>query len=392
MRYSAKPGNPSKSSIRQIKLYSVAVTAGQHPSTVTVVGCGVVGAAIAYELSQGTGLSITVLDQAEPAQGATQASLGVLMAVVSTKAKGRNLRWRLASLQRYEEWIPSLEAITGESILYNRQGILRLCFEGEDLGFWRSLAEIRAKQGWRLELGDRPHIATTYPQINLDRVIGAVYSPQDRQLDPAALTRSLVKAAEQNGVQFHFHTAVTDITPLNPGFQIHTSGGVFETDWLAISAGTGSTPLTAMLKQPVDIRPVLGQAMQVALEQPLGNPQHQPMITGEDTHIVPLGNGNYWVGATVEIAAGHADAAAIQPNPAALQEVWQRAIALCPDLATATIRRTWSGLRPRPEGRPAPIIERIPGYDTAILASGHYRNGILLAPATAQMVRDLILG
>ncbi len=69
----------------------------------------------------------------------------------------------------------------------------------------------------------------------------------------------------------------------------------------------------------------------------------------------------------------------------------QQAIALCPALAEASIVRTWSGLRPRPEGRPAPIIDRLPGFSNVLLATGHYRNGVLLAPATAQMIRQMIL-
>lgn len=67
-------------------------------------------------------------------------------------------------------------------------------------------------------------------------------------------------------------------------------------------------------------------------------------------------------------------------------------IRTCPKLAKADIILTWSGLRPRPENRPAPVIEQLPGYDNVILASAHYRNGVLLAPATAEMVKEIILG
>lgn len=359
---------------------------------IAIVGCGVVGAAIAYELSQVPNIGVTVLDRQPPAQAATGAALGVLMGAISQKTKGNNLRMRLAGIQRYNEWIPQLEAATGRSIPFNRQGILRLCFAGEDLAFWTSLAEIRQAQGWRLQIYDRDRLSAEAPQLNLDRVIGAVYSPDDRQVDPTALTLALVEASQRNGVQFRFDAPVTAIEcaehESKPRCHTVCAGGDrLPIDWLVIAAGLGSTPLTAALQQPVDVRPVLGQAVRMQLPEPLGNSVWQPVITGEDTHLVPLGADAYWIGATVEFpqAAGpHAD-------PAMLEQVMQRAIALCPALANGTIVHQWSGLRPRPEGRPAPIIEWLPGYQNVVLATGHYRNGVLLAPATAERVRQMLL-
>lgn len=370
-------------------------------TNIVIIGCGVIGAAIAYELSQVPGLRITVCDRDTPARAATGAALGVLMGAISQKAKGRNLQMRLSSIQQYNTWIPQLEQATGCKIPFNQQGILRLCFEGEDLNFWRSLLEIRQKQGWTLQLLDRVQLQTDYPQLNLERVTAGIYSPDDRQLDPTALTQALVKAASQNGVTFQFNTMVTGIEPQlgqttsdishQSGYQVQTSNGALSADWCVIAAGLGSTPLTKMLHQAVDIRPVLGQAMQVQLDQVLGHPHLQPAINGDDVHIVPLGNGKYWLGATVEFPAT-ADLATLQPDPERLETVRQKAIALCPALSSATVQRTWFGLRPRPEGRPAPIIEALPGYHNLLLATGHYRNGILLAPATATKVRETIIG
>ena len=169
---------------------------------------------------------------------------------------------------------------------------------------------------------------------------------------------------------------------------VETTEGKIAADWFVVAAGLGSTPLTAQLNQMVDIRPVLGQALQVRLEHPLGNPEFQPAITGNDVHIVPVGGGDYWVGATVEFPTNGNE---IPPNQELLESVKQQAIAFCPKLAQASIIRTWSGLRPRPEGRPAPIIGKLPGYSNVLLATGHYRNGVLLAPATAYAIREMII-
>jgi glycine/D-amino acid oxidase-like deaminating enzyme len=358
---------------------------------VVVVGCGVVGAAIAYELSQFPDLSITVLDRQPPAQAATGAALGVLMGVISQKVKGNAWRMRQSSIQRYETLIPELEAIAQQPIPHNRQGILMLCFDAEALPKWQQLAETRQSQGWQLEIWNQENLHSRCPQINLEKVLAAIYSPQDRQVDPTALTLALVKAAQKKGVTFHFDAQVlglkSDSTDgLQACQQIETTARNFPADWVVVAAGLGSTLLTQAGIQPADIRPVLGQAVQLQLENPLGDRTFQPVITGDDIHIVPLSNGQYWIGATVEFPN---DAGEVSADSAQLEGVLEGAIALCPALAQAKTLKAWSGLRPRPYGRPAPIIEPLSGYTNVLLATGHYRNGVLLAPATAQAVCDL---
>lgn len=363
-------------------------------SKIAIVGCGVIGAAIAYELSQISGLEITVFDKQAPGQGATGAALGILVGIVSQKIKGRNWQLRQNSVQRYETLIPELENLTGLKIPFNRQGIIMLCLAEEDLPKWQNLAKIRAAAGWNLEIWDVAQLQSRCPQLNCEKVIAAIYSPQDRQLDPVALTQALVAGATQNGVNFQFGVNVigTDFTNISDSMRfcqgIQTSIGKIDVDWLVISAGLGSFDLTKDLQQPIDIQPVLGQALHLKLEQPMGFPDFQPVITGDDVHVAPLGGGEYWVGATVEFPQNGGE---IVANGDYLEAVKQQAIAFFPALANAEILKTWSGLRPRPEGRPAPVIGNLPGFNNVLLATGHYRNGILLAPATAQAIRQAIV-
>ena len=390
-------------------------------SCVVIIGCGVVGAAIAYELSLVPGLTITVIDKQPPAQGATGAALGVLMGVISHKIKGKAWRRRQASIQRYETLIPELEALTGQKIPFNRQGILMLCSEGENLADWEKLVEIRRSQGWQLEIWDAAQVKSSCPQLNWERM--SVYSPQDRQVEPLALTLALVDAAQRNGVTCHFGVTVEGYYLNNtsgnqrPSLKIQTTSTeanhelpqLENVDWLVVAAGLGSSqfqpkeipgwtaPESASKSncaqssdktwQMVDIRPVLGQAIHLKLNRTLGNPDFQPVITGDDVHIVPVGDGEYWVGATVEFPSDDGD---IVADSVRLDLVMDKAIAFCPALAEATVIKTWSGLRPRPEGRPAPIIEQLSGSNI-LLATGHYRNGVLLAPATAQIIRQMIV-
>ncbi len=364
---------------------------------VTIIGCGVVGAAIAYELSRQPGLEITLVDQQPPAQGSTGAALGVLMGIVSHKLKGRAWQLRQTSLQRYETLIPELEAITGEKIPYNRHGLVLLATATSQMDQWRELATARKAQGWELDIWEPATLKEKCPQVNVEGLWGAMYSPSDRQIDPVALTQALVKAAEKNGVKSRFDLKVTDLKQLAQENLV--------ADWIIVATALGTKELTTTIETPVDIRPVLGQAIELELPQVLGNPAFQPVITGDDIHIVPItsqeskaelipesmtnprNSYRYWVGATVEFAD---EQGCIQAQGELLEKVKQGAIAFCPELALGSIVKTWSGLRPRPEARPAPIIQKLPGQENIILATGHYRNGVLLAPATAIAVRELL--
>ena len=367
-----------------------------NPMTeIAIAGCGVVGAAIAYELSRLPDLKITLFDENLPASGATKAALGVLMGVISQKTQGRAWKLRQTSLERYETLIPELELLTGYSIPYNRQGIVLLHFAGENREKWQKLVEIRRSQGWELELWDLAQLKECCPQIESDRLIGAVYSPRDRQVDPTILTQALVAGAVKNGVDCQFGVKIQNIVtkPLSKKnyrqcCHIQAGDTIKTVDWLVIAAGLGTASLADSLSQPIDIRPVLGQALQVELAQPLGKSDFQPAITGNDVHIVPCGGGAYWIGATVEFPSTTGN---IAPEAELLEQLQREAISFCPALVEAKIVRTWSGKRPRPEGQSAPIIGQLPGHDNVLLASGHYRNGILLAPATALAIRDTIL-
>jgi len=359
---------------------------------VVIVGCGVVGAAIAYELSGIPSLQVTVLDRQPPAQDSTGSALGILVGIISQKTKGRAWEMRQISMSRYETLIPELEAATGETIPYNRQGILllRLDANEEEGEKWRSLIHKRQAEGWHLEAWDAATVQNRCPHIA--PVVPAIYSPQDRQLDPKALTLALVKAAQQNGVVFHFDAPVDSLDWETEGDRsrcttVHARQERWDADWVILSAGLGTLPLVNPQPEPLKLAPVLGQALHLRSPHTLGDPAFQPVITGDDLHIAPLGNGEYWVGATVEFPPDVGEPIA---DEAALETVLQGAIALCPALKDATILRTWSGRRPRPTNRPAPVIDYLTGATNVILATGHYRNGVLLAPATAEKVKALL--
>jgi glycine oxidase len=355
---------------------------------ISIIGCGIIGAMLAYELSLTQKYQIDVFDSQPPAGGATGAALGVMMGIISQKVKGRAWQLRDESIQRYHVLIPELERLTGQKIPYNSQGLVKLLLPEDDLGKWSQLVVTRSQQQWQLALWDAAQLAARLPQIDVRETTVAAYSPQDLQVEPIALTNALVAAAQSQGVNFHFDRSIASIDAHNPDSCELLTPDLpnIATDWAIVTAGLGATSLLSP-HAPIVINPVLGQAMRVRLPQPLGNPHFQPVIIDRDVNIVPCGGNEYWIGATVEFPIENLVVAQAEY----LDRMHQIAIATCPDLAKGEIIQTWQGLRPRPHNRPAPILDRVGDNNRIIVATGHYRNGILLAPATARIVGEMLV-
>ena len=200
-------------------------------------------------------------------------------------------------------------------------------------------------------------------------------------------TQALIEAARLRGVRFIWQTPVQDFQVSEQRVtHVVTEADAVPVDGVVITSGLESQRLADQLQQPLTLRPVLGQALRLRRSAPSLHPY--PVVNGGDVHLVPLNSQELWVGATVEFPA---ETQPPEADPALLEQVLKDAIALDPTLATATVLKTWSGLRPRPEGRPAPVIEPITGYNNGVLATGHYRNGVLLAPITAEKVQSLLI-
>ena len=366
---------------------------------IVVVGCGIVGAMVAYELSARSPAEIYVLDKQQPAQESTGAALGVLMGAISGKVKGRTWRLRESSVRRYETLLSELSK-QGHNIPGTR-GIVSLCFDESKMSRWASLREKREQQGWPLEIWSLEELKERCPQVNLasssaeeklEDVKAAIYSPKDGQIQPVPLVKALISVAESRGVSFHWNT---EVIRLNTNAQRCTSMQILESaaertleaDWVVLTAGLGSAALTSEASEPLALMPVLGQAAEIQLPKTLGHKDFQPVINGDDIQFVPLGKGRYWIGATVEFPR---EEAALEAQANGIEDLLKGGARFCGAIAHAKIIKTWSGLRPRPVGQPAPVIKPLGNIENVTLATGHYRNGVLLAPATALSVCQLL--
>ncbi|MEA5390113.1 FAD-dependent oxidoreductase [Cyanobium gracile UHCC 0139] len=369
-----------------------------------VVGGGIVGLACAWWL-QARGHAVLLLDPAQaaaadegPADGAgpgegpersgSLAALGVLMADSFHRERGRAWDLRQCSLERWTEWRHEL-AERGHPIPY-RSGVLLLAADGDEEERLAALGARKRALGLPLEPWDRRRLEQLEPTLPQPSLAG-LHSGRDGQLDPGSALAALAADGRARGLSLREEAAVA-LRPDGGGWRVELAGGGVErAAWVVLAAGTASGALleaAAGGAAGLDggrrvLEPVLGQALELELDTPL--PTHWPgAVVWRGVNLVPRpdleGGRRLWLGATLEPGR--------RADPDQLRELRDLGGAAPEWLRQARVVRRWQGLRPRPLGRPAPLLEQVaPGL---LLASGHYRNGILLAPATAAWVAEQI--
>ena len=341
-----------------------------------MIGAGVVGFSVAWHL-QRIGHQVTLFDprlgQAQSADAGSSAALGLLMARLFRRSSGRGWRLRQQSHALWQQWREELQQ-RGYALPF-RPSLLQLATTAAEQEAQAQLAEQRQD----LRLLAPAELETLRPLIPQPS-LGGLLSPEDGQLDPIPAMQALQKDGERLGVQLNA-TAVRGLERSGSG-QWRVVGAQESYDWVVLSAGLSSSALLEPLGHERPQHPVLGQALELELAGGDQEPLNWPgSLSWSGINLVPRPQGRLWLGATVEI-----DQRQGQPEPlCALRELDGQAPAW---LQRATVLRQWQGLRARPLGRPAPLLEQLePGL---LLASGHYRNGVLLAPATAAWVAEQI--
>jgi glycine/D-amino acid oxidase-like deaminating enzyme len=356
--------------------------------SVLVVGAGIVGRMAAWRLAK-RGQPLTLVDPAlatgcPSSLSGSQAALGVLMARVFHRSSGRAWRLRQRSHALWQEWLAELER-RGHR-LPRRQGLLLLAASADELARQERLAADRARLGRPMRLLSADALRELHPSVPAE-ALGGLLSPEDGQLDPEPVLEALLQEARQAGATCVAEAAVA--VARGPGRRwrlVLAGGGALESDWLVLAPGLGTTRLLAGLGHALPLEPVLGQALELELAAPL--PWTWPgAVVWRGINLVPRpqdpGRGQrLWLGATLE-PGEHARAAALEDMRLLGGEA-------PPWLREARVVRHWQGLRCRPIGQPAPVLaEPEPGL---LLATGHYRNGVLLAPATAEWLCERIQG
>ena len=353
---------------------------GPAPDAV-VVGGGVIGLAVAWRAAE-SGLAVTVVD-GSPGRGASWAAAGLLAPVTEVHhGEERVLALGVESLRRYPGFVAALEELTGMSVGYRRMGTLIVA---PDADSFASLSELRRLQD-RLRLSVSPLSTSEARSLEpalTPRLRGAWFVDGDHSVDNRALVDALGQACRMRGVQFvegHVGSVIADDdgargVALRDGTEI-TSARV------VLAAGCWSAGIDGPSDAMPPVRPVKGQLLY--LRGPAGEPLVQRAIRGPKVYIVPRGDGRYVVGATVEERGFDTTVTA-----GAVYELLRSGYELVPGLAEFELLECVAGLRP---GSPdnAPFIGQS-GVANLLVATGHYRNGILLTPLTADGIAELLV-
>ncbi|MEB3271835.1 MAG: FAD-dependent oxidoreductase [Synechococcus sp.] len=368
---------------------------------VLVIGAGLVGTACAWLLCR-RGHAVRLIDArgAREAPAAddprrscgSEAALGVLMAGVSQRSRGRAWRLRQQSLLLWQRWRQELSE-RGRPLPW-RPGLLLLAASDSELMQQQALLRDPHRIPGNLERLDRDQLERLWPPLPR-AALGGLLSHADGQLDPIATLQALRADAEAAGLEHH-RGWVERLERGAGGWQVLLgSGERLSAGRVVISAGLGSTALIppglALIPPPAPLEPVLGQALELTLAPQdrneagaAGEPSAlnwPAAVVWRGINLIPrpaaaAAEPGLWLGATLEPGC-----TASAPALARLRHLAGDA----PDwLLRARERRRWQGLRARPAGQPAPLLQDL--GDGLLLAAGHYRNGVLLAPASAAWI------
>lgn len=327
---------------------------------IIIVGGGIISLAIALEL-QTRGALVTLLCR-DFAEAATHAAAGMLAPQAEQIPSSPMLDLCLASRSLYADWVHKLEGMTGMNAGYWACGILCPTYTSKSDSDWLDRAQLQAIQ----------------PGLSSE-IAGGWWFPEDAQVDNRSLARVLWMAAKEAGIEIETGVSVERFLHNQDCITaLETNQGNYQADHYILATGAWSQELL-----PIPVFPRKGQMLSVQVPPNLGLPL-QHVLFGEDSYIVPRQDGRIVIGATSEDVGF-----TLGNTPFGIQALLAAAIRLYPALQDFPIQELWYGFRPATPDE-FPILGASP-YQNLTLATGHYRNGILLAPITGRLIADFVL-
>jgi glycine oxidase len=319
---------------------------------VIISGAGIIGLSLALELRE-RGAKVLVLDSGDPGREASSAAAGMLAAAdPETPPALRPLA--MASAEMFPEYVRKLEAAAQMQVDFRRVGTIALLGEAATPPEYKTIS---ASDLQRLE-----------PSVK-SQALPAFFVQED-SVDPQLLTQAALAAAKNQGIEIRGHSAVQEIREYSGKIQVSAEAGPFVANAYVNCQGAWSG---------APVKPRKGQMLYV---QP-STEVLQHVLRTPDVYIVPRSSGKILIGATVEDVGFDKSV-----DASIIQGLLKTAAKYLPELASAPITQSWAGLRPgTPDDLPLIGTTDVPH---AFLASGHFRNGILLAPVTAKIMTDLI--
>lgn len=352
-----------------------------RPKEVIVVGAGVIGCAVAYELAR-RGVSVQVVDDRAPGMGATQASAGILAPFIEAHAGGPLLDLTVRSLNMFDEFVAQVTTDSGIALKYRRTGTLQVATDHRRLNELRGAAARLQNYQVAADILDSEAVMAEEPHLGKD-IAGAMLVGTHGFVDAGELTRSLAVAAERRGAQVREIGRVRRIAQTPGGdLSVETERGALTGDAVVLAAGSWTSQIEiAGVPSRVPVWPIRGQLLRLAWS---GRPLVR--VTWSDRcYLVPWDDGTLLVGATTENADFDE-----RTTAAGVRSLLDAACELAPHAGAAGFLGARAGLRPATPDE-LPIVGASCAMPGLTYATGHYRNGVLLAPLTARLVADSML-
>jgi glycine oxidase len=346
---------------------------------VLVIGGGVIGTAVARRLAR-SGAAVTVIERGTPGAEASWAAAGMLSPLAEAARPGHFLDLLLDARRRFPAYCAELHEQTGIDVGYRSEGTLMLALRDEDEEELEERYRWQRAAGLEVERLSAADVRDLEPAVTC-AVRWALRFPGDHQVENRSLVRALWAGAVQSGVAFRLGAEATRLirrgtvaagVELSDGERLHASAVVL--------AGGSWAGRLENLPRRVPVEPVHGQLLALeALPPPLRHVVDSPRC-----YLVPRADGRLLVGATVE-RRGYRKLV----TPAGIMQLLRGALEIAPGLEDLPLAETWSGLRP---GTPddLPILGADPDVSNVVYATGHFRNGILLAPITGEIIGEVV--
>ena len=353
---------------------------------VIVIGAGIVGCAVAHELAA-RGAAVRVFETRGVGQGATRASAGILAPTIEGHVPAL-LDLGVRSLALYGDFIARVETDSGSPIEYDRSGTLQVALNAAEADGLCALARMFHDTGIGHTWMDAAAARRLEPALPPDTA-SALLVPQHGYVAVTQLTQALARAAANRGAVMSHARVVRIDGGDTPG--VRTTDEVFQADRVIVSSGSWTDQLLAGGSPRTDevggghgvpiVKPIRGQLLQLRLpRRPVSR-----VIWGRRCYAVPWRDGAVLLGATVE-DAGFDERSTV----AGVAELLAEGQILLPVLREAVFEEVRVGLRPMTRDE-LPAIGPSSTMRHVFYATGHYRNGVLLAPLTAALVADLVL-
>jgi glycine oxidase len=346
---------------------------------VLIIGGGIIGCSIALELARAR-VRVLLLERDRVGCEASGEAAGYLAPQAEGVTPGPFLDLCLKSRGMFGPLQETLREETGIDIEYLRSGALYLLFTEEDEASGRRLFEEQKGHGLAIERWDRDQVLEAEPHVT-PAIRGALYFPDDHQVQNARMVRALVLAGTRRGAQYMEGSPVTGVVRQGDRvIGVRSLADTYHAGKVVIAAGAWSGTLGEIVRREIPIRPARGQLLSL---QTRGEVLRH-VLFGRDAYLVPRANGEVAVGSTVEFVGfeKHVTAAGVEGLLAAARR-------LIPALGSRALLRAWAGFRPWTPDE-LPYLGAVPGSPGLYIASGHFRKGILLAPVTGHLMAELL--